>query len=64
MDNFFYIKKTQYFPYLIPKKTCEKAKVAKKQLCLYTYISKSVNCEQLFLSSRDSERIFQFNLIP
>lgn len=30
MDNFFYIKKTQYFPHLIPKKTCEKVKVAKK----------------------------------
>lgn len=38
--------------------------LVKRQLCLYTYFSKSIYCEKLLLSSRDSERIFQFNQVP
>lgn len=38
--------------------------IAKRQLCLYTYISKSIYCKQLLLSSRDSETTFQFNPVP
>lgn len=38
--------------------------LVKRQLCLYTYFSKSIYCEKLLLSSRDSERTFQFNQVP